>query len=498
MGQYDDMIAFANSLPDDIHPEPEQPKSYPPLEDEKLGIYDGPLKASGMVWDPSGGEFIRRAAGLRPPIDPTRIPERGLIHEDPAMDVATTMAGAGVGRVGGKLISKASPIIAKLAEPAIASGTTTALQGGDRKQVLKSAGIGSLFGILPAAITAAKGAPAAVSERLPTAITAGTRTKAAKKVVGSSILDDVLDSNPDLKKTLATSSDPAEKLGATASTLNKLKTANDAVYDAIQKQHGGVPLQAVKDKLDALWESARAESDTATMDAAEAYKRDLDRLADAREGGSVVTAKQIRNVRNTLAGKLQTAPPGTPAAMSQEATAGKIHGAVNEAIEDAAGKTDGVDVDALKDRNRQIATLMNVERSLKEQGANASLTKYKDPSAKAIAKLAHPAHAIAGLVDSAPAAIDARLAMSHPIQDLAHGISPEPSALLAPNSQSMTLRQRFAAGATRTGIAGTASGLARPPSKKQVSDREYTTRILQLMDGGKTMAEAIKQAEAEQ
>lgn len=388
------------------------------------------------------------------------------------MDVATTIAGAGAGKVAGKAIGKLSPILARIAEPAVAGATTSALQGGDRMTNLKAAGIGAALGVPGAALSLIREAPAAVAERLPTAVTGGLKTKAAKKVLASDITDDVLDAHPDLKKTLATSSDPEKRLGAAASTLNKLEAANEPVYEAIQKHHGGVPLLVVADKLGGLAEEAHASGDLGTADAVEAIVGNLDRLADKGK----VTAQQLRGVRNALAARIQTAPPGSPAAFSQAAATAKVKTAINDAIADIAGQTPGIDVAALKARNKQIAGLLPIKQSLEEQKLKAVAAGPHDPLAEAIR---HPGHVVAGLVDKAPAVLDQKLASAPRLQRFANG-----ARLPLPDLPGRALMGGAAASGARS-------------SKRQQSDLEYSAKVSQLMQGGLSLHDALEKANEE-
>jgi hypothetical protein len=500
MGKYDDLIQLAGSLPDDIRPEPEQSKQLPPTEDERLGI-DTPLPSPrGILWDPKAREF-RHAEGIGTGQPAGVIPERGLVHEDPAMDIALTTAGAGIGKAAGYGLKKlGAPIIAKIAEPAVASGASSYLGHGGGAPTMddvKATGLGGVLGLLPAGVAAIKRAPEELAERLPTTITQGARTKAAKKVVLGGATDDVLDAHPELKKTIAGTTDPAKQLAATNSTLNKLRAPNDAAWDAIQQHKGGVPLQTVHDRLDALWEKARQESDTTTMDAVESYKKDLERLADQREGGPTLSAKQLRNVRNTLAAKIQRSPVGTPAFASEGAAVRRLHGAINEAAEDAAAGTPGVDVAAMKERNKQIAQLLDIQGALEERANNAQLGKFKSPVAKTIDAARHPAHAVAGLVDAADAKLNAKLAMNKTLQDFVNGVSPE-SVLnrgsKTPLGAVKGIPQRVANLAAPTGIAGIGSNALKPSPSMPESDRAYTAHVLQLMDAGNSMEDAVRMA----
>ena len=479
--------AHPDDLPDTVSADQmeratEKPQSYPPLDDEKLGIYDGPLKASGTVFDRSTMTF-RNAADLgRPGMGATSKPlpvgyqaEKPLIREDPAMNIATTIAGGGVGKVVGKGVAKLSPIAAKLVEPAVAGATTSALQGGNAKQNLIAAGIGGALGLPGAVLTAVRGAPAAVAERLPTAVTGGAKTKIAKQA-GGAVASDILDSHPELKRVLSTG-DLTEKFNATGSTLNKLTSANDAVYDAIQAQHQGIPFDPVAEKIKAVAAQAHQAGDATLEDAANAAIDNLQRFTDvADKRGAIVTATQLRGVRNNLARRVQAINP-TLGATDVQAAADEIKRAINDGIADIAGQTKGVDVAALRERNKQIAALLPVQRALRGQVIDKNLLGPEDKLADLIE---HPQREIAGLVRKAPAHIDAALAGNPTLQRLAQGAkSPLPDL------------------ATRSLMAGTAAEGAKR-SKQQQSDLEYAARVSQLMGDGKSLHEAVNQAEAEQ
>jgi hypothetical protein len=469
-----------DELPDTLTPDQmdrasEKPKSYPPTEDERLGI-DTPLaKPSGYVWDSHAKEF-RKAdqLGTAKTLPPGFVPERGLIREDPAMDVATTIAGAGAGKVAGGLMGKLSPHIAKIIEPAVAGATTSALQGGDRGTNAKAALIGAAFGVPGAALSLVRGAPAAVAERLPTQITGGLKTKAAKKVVAGGLTDDVLEAHPQLKKVLATAPDVGTKFNATSSTLGKLTNANDAVYDAIQAQHQGVPLEPIAKHIQAVAERAHAEGNEVLEDAAQSAIENLQRYGDVTDKrGMVATATQVRGVRNNLARRVQAMSP-TLTPTDAQAAADEIRRAISDGIEDIAGKTKGVDVAGLRERNRQIAALMPLQRSLREQALNEKLLPPHDLLSDFIE---HPSKKIAGLVREIPAHGDVFLSKPG-FQRFANGArSPLPDL-----AHSSLLGGAAAAGARK--------GTPRP------DDLEYAGRVSSAMANGKSLQEAIDEAEA--
>lgn len=433
---------------------------------------DAQLGIESDVARPAGVNKYRTAPQELPP---DFKPEQPLGHEDPAMDIATTMAGGAGGKLIGKGIAKLSPIAAKIVEPAVGGALTSALQGGSAKQNLIAAGIGGALGVPGAALKLIRGAPAAVAERIPTAVTGGLKSKAAKQVVAGDALGDALTAHPGLKNTLATSGSVAEKFNATGSTLGKLTTANDAVYDAIQAQHQGIPLDGIAKKIQGVAAAAHADGNEVLEKAAESAIENLQRYGDvADKRGLVATATQVRGVRNNLARKVQALNP-TLGPSDAQAAADEIKRAINEGIEDIAGKTKGVDVDALRARNKQIAALLPVQRTLREQALAAKLMEGHDPLADFIAD---PKKKVAGLVSAIPAHADAAMSNSPRLQALAD-----------------TMRSPLTPGAAAALDAGTASQLARRANSKPAqNDLEYSALVAQKMKNGMSLKEAMDDA----
>lgn len=366
------------------------------------------------------------------------------------------LAGAPLARLGMRAVA---PVAAHAAGGAAAS----AAQGGNLKQNLIAAGIGGALAAPSAAASLIREAPAAVDARLPTAITGGARSKAAKSVVLGGAAEDAFDAHPELKKAMATSTDPAEQLAATNSTLNKLERPNSEAWDAIQKHTGGFDVKRVGAKLDDVAAEAKANSDIATMDAVESAKQNLERLAD----NGKLTANQMRNVRNALSARIETANPGTEAARAQQASVRKLHAAINDVAADVAEETPGVDAAAMRSRNKQIAQLLDVQKVLQERKLGADLKPFKNPIAKAVASAQHAPTAIAGLIDRADATIDAKLAGSPMLQRLAAG-------------GRGTLNPSLTGAAAATG--------------SRAHDIEFAHKVSTLMNGGKTLQEATREA----
>ena len=185
-------------------------------------------------------------------------------------------------------------------------------------------------------------------------MTGGLKSKAAKQVVAGALIEDVLDQHPELKRVLATSGDVGTKFNATASTLNKLSSANDTVYTTpFRRSTKEIPLDSILEAhSDAVAQKAHTEGDEVLEKAAESAKENLQRYGDvADKRGPILGATQVRGVRNNLARKVQALNLMLGPTEAQ-AAADEIRKAINEGIEDIAGQTKGVDVAALRQREQ--------------------------------------------------------------------------------------------------------------------------------------------------
>ena len=463
-------VDLPDTLTDDqIDRAGEKPQQYPPTEDEKLGI-DTPLASpKGLVWDSRTKEFRKASEiGKEQALPPGFVPERGLIREDPAMAVATTIGGMGVGKVAGKLAAKASPILAEMVEPAAASAATSALQGGDRMENLKAAGLGAAMGVPGAALRLVRGAPAAVSERLPTAVTGGLKTKAAKKVVSGDIAADVLDAHPELKKVMATSANPEERAAAVSKVLGDLTAKTEPIY----KQIGHVDLSALDKQLYTTASKLAAEgrgTEALAVGRARKHLAELYGTDGIIDEGTTLPARAARNLANDLgetAFANDTATPASKKALAQQ----RIYHTVTGEIENAA-KAAGADVGQLRALNKQISALIPVKNVVAQQEMRESLA---GPHSALSEIVKHPRHVIAGVIDEAPAKLDYALATSPKLQAGAKAASVPISAL---SRSAPVVAPRAAAG------------------KRQQNDLEYAARVSALMNEGKSLQEAIDEAE---
>lgn len=462
-------------LPDTLTPDQmdraaEKPQHLPPTEDERLGIATPLASPTGLVWDSRAKEFRKASEiGKEQALPPGFKAEPGLIREDPAMAVATTIGGMGAGKVAGKLAAKASPILAKIVEPAVAGATTSALQGGDRMTNLKAGAWGAALGVPGAALELVRGAPAAVAERLPTAVTGGLKTKAAKKVVAGDIAGDVLDAHPELKKVMATSADPEARAAAVSKTLADLTAKTEPIYQQI----GHVDLSAIDKQLYSTASKLASEgrgTEALAVGRARKHLAELYGKEGAIPDGTVLPARAVRNLANDL-GETAFAGDATTPASKKALAQQRIYHTVTGEIENAA-RAAGADVGQLRTLNKQISALIPVKNVVAQQETREALA---GPHSMLSDIVKHPRHVIAGVIDEAPAKLDYALATSPTLQRGAKAMSGPISAL-------------------STAAPVVAPAAAR--SKRQQADLEYAARVSALMNEGKSLQEAIDEAEA--
>jgi hypothetical protein len=496
-----------------------QPKSFT-ASDEDLGI-SSPL-AEDETRLPSGGEarqLGRKRAHTTTELEGDPIAQ-GIVGGAEGALVAAPVAG---------LVGVASPVAGKLVRGAVEGGAATAAQGGDLGDILKGAAIGTVLEGPGAARAALQGAESRAASRMQTDITGGAKGKAAKQVLAAKdILEETYAAHPELRKTMATGS-TAEKANAVRGKIDELTEANDAATDAIAKHHGNISTDTIASRLRAIEERAKAAGDEVTRKAARKTLDTIDGLSEAERvppeapigvdpelgpvsrvrvtGGSagtpadpelvalgssrgsslsgqganyvslptpevptrsVITAKQLRGIRNGLAAKIQTAAPGTAAFGDQAAAATAIKAELNEAISDLAEKTPGVDVEALKARNRQIAALMPVERQLFERAQAEGLAQPHNLTAEILEP--HGARKLAAKkVRETAARADYALANS----DAAQRLFGKTAADTLP-----------ASAARATAASSTATG----------DDLTYAAKVAQAMKAGMSLQDAVNAA----
>jgi hypothetical protein len=279
------------------------------------------------------------------------------------------------------LVGLASPAAGRLVGGAVSGGAATAAQGGDAMDVLKGAGLGALMAVPSAGRAGVRSAGDRVAARMQTDVTGGARSKAAKQVLAAGdALDEVYEAHPGLKKTLATGS-TAEKANAVRAKLDELTEANDAATEAIAKHHGKISTDLPTARLQGLAERFEAAGDEIGRDAVTSTLETIDSFAQNSAG--TLSAQQLRGIRNGLAKTIAKKAPGLPPGEAERA-ATAIKAELNETIADLAGKTPGVDVEALKLRNKQISALLPVQTQLMERAQAEGLAPPHDFTAEVL------------------------------------------------------------------------------------------------------------------
>ncbi len=268
--------------------------------------------------------------------------------------------------------------------------------------------VGGAFGDVVGSVVrpVAAAAKARLAERLPTSITGGATSKAAKGVIAArDILRETAAAHPDLQAALLTGSDEV-KHGAISSKLDALTSANDAATEAIAKDHpraigGRVPTDGLYYKLQDFAQKAHEAGDEALLEAATKAVDSIQKF----ESAGTISPSQLRGVRNGLAKKLAGQAPLSTVARET----GAVKGVINEAISDLAEETPTVDAQALKQRNRHIASLIPAQQFL-EQKAEQAAGVVPGKLASAVRAVAHPGHTAVHVAEAVPSVVDRHLA----------------------------------------------------------------------------------------
>ena len=390
-----------------VEPEPEiSPAEYEPPK--KYNVMPG-----GIVMAPPemGGP---PDAAYKPGLDPNRkyrLPaeltdefanaNKGKFYEldQFEIDPIAQMAIAGkVGRVAGEAVAPAAARVAstgrigataaRFAVPAVEGAAASKFAGGD-------ADVGAALGLAaPVLGTVARGLRGG---RNPVKDIRGGTTKAPKRLMdtvkyhageGGADLTEVLGKSPEARRAVLV--EAQTNPGGAAKTITKVvdtaTDANDAAYAAIQRQHGGVPLQPLVDKLKVLQKRLNLQGRGVEADAVgrvredwlkpERYGLEGDELTPEQIGSLKIGAQAIRNIRNDMGSVAD--PARAMKANTRRKAMSRIHKVLNREIEDVAGDTRGVDVAQLKARNEQISTLIPVRDALRARAeSEADLGTFK-------------------------------------------------------------------------------------------------------------------------
>lgn len=318
---------------------------------------------------------------------------QGIVTGLPAHG-ASVLAGTALKALG------APAAVERIGAAAVGGGTASKLAGGDF-------GPGALLGAaFPAAGALARRAGAV--RNLTKEVTKGA-TKAPAKQANEvkfrareegGTLHEVLAEVPEARRAVMTQA--KTNPGAAEKTLTKVvddaTDLNSADFAAMQRQHGGVNLAPINDQLKGLEERLNLQGRGVAADAVGRFRRDL--LKPKRYGleGKVLTDEQIatqkigaqslRNIRNDLGEKIQPANGKPIRGNNRRFAEARIMGVINKEIEDVAANTRGVDVNALRTRNRQISTLIPVRDALRARAESQAelplTTKLKKAPGQAI------------------------------------------------------------------------------------------------------------------
>jgi hypothetical protein len=343
--------------------------------------------AGGTV-DPSpSGPIMNRAAfGLRDPDtgdpifpgpqDVGGAPAVWTNNPEEAGDVMvqTGLLGHGAGTVASTALRAfgAPAAVQAIGAGAASGAAATGTAGGDP---LLGAVLGGAF---PAAAGAARGLARVAGRPNPVRDIGQGATKAPKRLredvkfkAEQGNLAEVMGELPAARKAILT--DARTNPGKAATTIDKVVSeatdGNSADFAAIQRQQGGVPLDPITARLEGLEGRLNQQGRGVAADAVGRIRADLIKRYGA-EPGAKLSAQQIRNMRNdmgSVADPARTIKPNT----KRQALA-KVHEIFNKEIEDVAAETRGVDVEAMRKRNRQISTLIPVRDALRARAESES------------------------------------------------------------------------------------------------------------------------------
>jgi len=375
--------------------------------DEELGIGGAPKVDSSLLAPQAtrpidmfpGSEAWKeiQAARAAQGLPPARTPEE-------AGDVAvqTGVLGMGAGALAGPVLRAlgAGPAVQSIGSGAIGGGVASKTGGGD---FTTGAALGALTGGISAARARSLGVPAAEpsygaqpvnARRAIRDVTKGA-TKAPVRLVKEikfkageegERLTQVLGELPEARRAITVNArtNPAAAEKTLTNVIDTAVDANDAAFAAIQRQHGGVPLQPIAERLAGLEERLNLQGRGVAADAVNRVRTDLlKRYGSSPEGlaEAKLTAQQVRNIRNDMGTIADPARAITPNTRRQ--ALGKIYDVLNKEIDDVAANTRGVNLGEFKARNRQISTLIPVRDALRHR-AEAEAERSLGAKLKAI------------------------------------------------------------------------------------------------------------------
>lgn len=303
------------------------------------------------------------------------IPGTDPMEVDPvAQGIAAGAIGMAAGAPVGGAVGAVAPSLAPVVAGAAGNAAAAASQGADLRQSGRAAVIGALMGLPAGMGRLIRRAPAATDARLQAAIDP-TRGASARRVAGAlPMAREAIEETPGLKKTLITSSDPAEKAAAVAARNDELTALTDADWDKVGQFYGGsLPLRTPQASLADLAERARSSGNLPLMRAAHRMAEDLPSLVDQKGGLAVQTLRGLRNRTAEHVAALN--PAGNDATLSaiNRRNAGELQGALNDSVARMAHQVPGLDVDGMMRRSGQVGSLIPVQQSLDARAVAAGL-----------------------------------------------------------------------------------------------------------------------------
>jgi hypothetical protein len=174
-----------------------------------------------------------------------------------------------------------------------------------------------------------------------------------------------------LTKPLATqaAAHPAKALAEVNKALEaNEKTALGPVYSAIDKAGTGPDTTQIGNELLDRANAARAKGQPEVAQAIERYVKHLDTNYAQDQ---VLSGSMIRQLKGGIGAAAfdDVAKEATPVGVAAKR---EIYGVYSKAVEDAAARTPGADVEALKAGNKRASTLLDVQANLADRAAGAA------------------------------------------------------------------------------------------------------------------------------
>lgn len=373
--------------------------------DEELGISSPLATPKGRVFRGLSGDTnpFPKATDISAPT------EAPLVKEDP---IGTVIAGAGAAKAGAVAARGIGGAIGSAVEGATAAGVPALVESGDPKLAARAALGGAALAPVVHTLPDLPGAigdkfTAARRAKVPTAVTGGATSKLARNVTGAGdLLRDTAEAHPDLQDAILSGNDQ-KKYEAVSGKLDELTNASDADVEHIAKAHpnargGRVPAGPLYSKLQDFAQEAHNAGDESLLDAT---AKAIDSIQRFEGDTGSISPQQLRGVRNGLAKKVAGAAPLSSVARET----GAVKGVLNEALGDLADETPGLDSAKIRERNKQIASLIPVHDFLADKLDRADL----EPPKGALGKLADVAskvdvtHPLANVVKPAQALVGA-------------------------------------------------------------------------------------------